>query len=175
MGRDKAQVEIGGVSMLDRIANTLWEQVDDVVVVGGDRPGALQDPPGIAGPLAGLAAGLAAFDGADAAFLTAVDHPFLRGETIRRLLNRFERKNAVIPVDEAGVRQVLCAVYPPMWAEQAEFEGAEGGSIQSLVDRLGFTPIEPTEWHSWEEDGRSWFSVDSPTKLEEGVRRYGAT
>ena len=174
MGVDKAEVTVEGIAMLDRVANALAQQVDEVLVVGGDRPGAIPDPPGISGPLAGLAAGLSHTDGADAVFLCAVDHPYLQPETVRRLLNRYERTKAIVPV-AAGIPQVLCAVYPPIWAEQAEFEGVEGGSLQSLIERLGFTGIDSGEWESWGEDGRSWFSVDSPTKLEEAIRRFGAT
>ena len=174
MGTDKAEVEVEGIAMIDRIADILLEQVDEVIVVGGDRPGALEDLPGAYGPLAGLAVGLANADGADAIFVTAVDQPYLRSETIRRLLNRFERTKAIVPVAD-GVRQVLCAVYPPIWAEQAEFEATQDNpSVQSLVERLGFISINENEWASWDEDGRSWFSVDSPTRLEEAVRRFGA-
>jgi len=173
MGVDKAEVEIEGIAMIDRVADVLLEQVDEVMVVGGERPGALADFPATSGPLAGLATALANSDGADAIFVTAVDQPYLQGETVRRLLNRFERRRAVVPV-AGGIRQVLCAVYPPIWAEQAEFEATqENASVQSLIERLGFSPIEEDEWMSWGEDGRSWFSVDSPTKLEEAVRRFG--
>ncbi len=174
MGRDKAEIEIDGLAMVDRIADTLLAHVDEVIVVGGSRPGALVDHDEIEGPLAGLAIGLSAADGADAVFLSAVDHPYLRAETVRRLINRFEGTTAVMPVDHNGNRQVLCAVYPPIWAEQTEFEGITlKGSIQSLIDRLGYTAIEPDEWASWAEDGRSWFSVDSPARLDEAVRRFG--
>ncbi len=174
MGTDKAEIDVEGVAMIDRVADTLLAHVDEVLVVGGHRPGSLPDHAEIEGPLAGLASGLAAADGADAVFFSAVDHPFLQPETVRRLINRYEG-TAVVPVDHSGIRQVLCAVYPPIWAEQAEFEGITlKGNVQSLIERLGFTAIEPEEWQGWEEDGRSWFSVDSPTKLEDGLRRFGA-
>ncbi|MBT8199148.1 MAG: NTP transferase domain-containing protein [Acidimicrobiia bacterium] len=174
MGTDKAEIEVEGVAMIDRIADTLLAHVDEVLVVGGNRPGSLVDHDEIQGPLAGLAAGLAAADGADAVFFSAVDHPFLQAETVRRLINRFEGSSAVVPVDREGIRQVLCAVYSPIWAEQAEFEGITlKGNVQSLIERLGYTPIEPREWEGWEEDGRSWFSVDSSTRLEDGLRRFG--
>src|SRR5947208_6518233 len=83
MGRPKAWLPVGDELMLPRVVRVLREAVGPVVVVAA--PG--QDVPPLSagvevvrdeveglGPLAGLAAGLAALDGpADAAYLSACD------------------------------------------------------------------------------------------------------
>ena len=76
-------------------------------------------------------------------------------------------------VDAAGVRQVTCAVYPTAIADQASEETEGGGSIQSLLDRVALHPVTPDIWSGWGEDGRSWFSVDSPETLAEATERFG--
>jgi hypothetical protein len=53
----------------------------------------------------------------------------------------------------------------------SELEG--GGSIQSLLDMSGFRPVVEEEWRGWGEDGRSWFSIDEPANIEEGLSRFG--
>jgi hypothetical protein len=43
-----------------------------------------------------------------------------------------------------------------------------------MLDQIPYRSIEEEEWRSWNEDGRSWFSVDDERALEEGLRRFGA-
>jgi hypothetical protein len=51
-------------------------------------------------------------------------------------------------------------------------EAEADGSIQSLLDRVSFRAVTPETWVPWGEDGRSWFSVDTPEALAEGIRRF---
>jgi hypothetical protein len=64
-------------------------------------------------------------------------------------------------------------VYPRELAGLAREEAETGGSIQTLLDRVSFFPVTPDRWEEWGEDGRSWFSADTPDALEEGQRRFG--
>jgi molybdopterin-guanine dinucleotide biosynthesis protein A len=146
--------------------------VDQIVVAGraellGER--GIADPSGLRrGPLAGLAVALA--EGRPA-LVVAVDQPWLRPVTAQ-CLARSDADEAVVPV-EGGVRQTTCAFYPPGLSPLAASELAGGGSIQSLLDMSGFRPVLEEEWRSWGEDGRSWFSVDEPADIEEGLKRFG--
>lgn len=173
MGTDKAFVEIAGRTMLDWVAAALAPVCEEVVVVG-DIDGATTLPniadPGAPhrGPLAGLVAAMHHVPDQWLA-LVAVDQPWLRAETARRL-GALAAALAAVPVD-AGIRQTTCAVYPPTLVSTAEAELAGGGSLQSLLDVASFRPV--VDWASWGEDGRSWFSVDTPADLKEGLRRFG--
>lgn len=176
MGADKALVKVEGTSMIRRVAQVVAPVAGEVVAVG--RPGSLEglrgipDPPsGVGGPLAGLVAALGQAAGRFV-LLVAVDQPFLRGETCRQLLALARPEQAVVPLD-GGTRQVTCALYPPAWAAEAAHEAAAGGSIQSLLDRLPFRAVPEDEWRAWGEDGRSWFSADSPDDIAAGLRRFG--
>lgn len=173
MGADKALVEVGGRPMAEWVAAALSPVCHQVVIAG--RPDGLAGLAGIAdpggehlGPLSGLVGVLRRFPGTPVA-LVAVDQPWVRTETVRRL-GELVTDLAAVPV-EGGVRQSTCAVYPPGILEPAETELEGGGSLQSLLDVAAFTPA--VDWQSWGEDGRSWFSADTPETIEEGLSRFG--
>jgi molybdopterin-guanine dinucleotide biosynthesis protein A len=176
MGRDKALAKVAGQSMVEWVAGALRSVTPDVVVLG--RSGTLaglecfpDDRAARRGPMAGLATALRLGMGRPA-LLVAVDQPWLRVETLTALVELAGPLHAVVPI-AGGARQVTCAVYPGSWEERAAAEDADDGSIQSLLDSLLFHPIEESEWQSWGEDGRSWFSVDTDEDLAEGLGRYG--
>jgi molybdopterin-guanine dinucleotide biosynthesis protein A len=172
MGTDKALVEINGIPMLGRVASALSEVSSRVVVLGGKYEGFenWQDEVDPSGPLSGLVTALARAE-EHRVLMVAVDHPFVRPETLSHLVEA-GTDLAVVPVDDHGVRQVTCAVYPTSISDLAREEAEAGGSIQSLLDRVSFQPITPDTWQSWGEDGRSWFSVDNAEALETGLRDY---
>lgn len=164
MGRDKALVAIGGVPMVERVAAALRAVAGEVIVVGRTQPvaglPALPDTvSGPRGPLAGLVAALAAAGGRPVV-LVAVDQPLVVAATLANLAALAESVRAVVPM-AGGARQVTCAVYPPAWAGEAAAELTDGGSIQSLLDRLPHVTVDEAVWRAWGEDGRSWMSVDT--------------
>lgn len=173
MGSDKAMVEVANRPMAEWVAAALSRVCDEVVVAGRRRPlaglPAIPDPRSShRGPLAGLVAAWQHYPG-HAVALVAVDQPWLRSETVRQLV-ALGRDLAVAPV-EGGVRQTTCALYPSSLAEVAATELAGGGSLQSLLDVASFVPV--VDWQEWGEDGRSWYSVDTPAALAGGLERFG--
>jgi amidophosphoribosyltransferase len=172
MGTDKAEVAVRGRRMLDLVADAVSQAADRVVVLGPPRNGheAWPDSAPGAGPLAGIVTAMERTE-AEQILVVAVDHPFVRAETLQRLL-ALAGDVPVVPVDRHGARQVTCAVYPASLAAAAREEAEAGGSVQSLLDRVSFRPVTPDEWESWGEDGRSWRSVDDPVSLEESLMAY---
>lgn len=173
MGQDKADVLVAGRAMLDRVADALGPVCDRLVLLGPDRPGwdSWADSVHASGPLAGIATALArAVE--PRVLVVAVDHAYATTSTLARLADVVS-PHSVVPVDDTGVRQVTCAVYPTGIAAAAHDEAVAGGSIQTLLDRVSFRPVAPDEWGAWGEDGRSWFSVDSEEALTAGRARFG--
>jgi len=165
MGRDKAEVVVGDRPMISWVVDALASVAERVVVSG--RAGwngheGLPDVEGVAGPLAGLAAGLWL---GQPVLLVAVDQPWVRPATLAKLASVGE---TAVPVHDE-VRQVTCAVYYP---DRLETIGL-AGSLQGLMDLD--PPLEITEpvWRTWGEDGRSWFSVDRPEDVATGLDRFG--
>lgn len=172
MGRDKADVVVGERTMLEMVAAAMNSVVSQVVLLGSDRDNWVSWPDAVhaEGPLAGVATALT-HAGTDRVLVVAVDQPFVRPETLRELL-AVDSGLPVVPVDASGARQVTCSVYPTSIAGAATEEAADGGSIQTLLDRVSFRPVSADEWETWGEDGRSWFSVDTDEDLAAGVARY---
>jgi molybdopterin-guanine dinucleotide biosynthesis protein A len=80
--------------------------------------------------------------------------------------------DAIIPLDE-GWQQVTCAVYrPPFLKAASETLDAGCRSIITALDLVTVKLVQEATWRSWGEDGRSWFSVDTPDRLDEGLRRF---
>lgn len=173
MGRDKADVDVAGATMLDRVNRALSPCVSRTVLLGPDRDGWECWPDAVhnQGPLAGIATALER-TASEAVLLIAVDQPFVRPDTLAHLV-AIDSDLPVVPVDDTGTRQVTCAMYPASIAQAATDEAANEGSIQTLLDRVSFRPVAADEWRRWGEDGRSWFSVDTEKDLTEGLARYG--
>jgi molybdopterin-guanine dinucleotide biosynthesis protein A len=115
MGRDKWSLPFGGETLLARTVRLVGEVVDEVWVVareGQDLPAGFRvarDPAQGDGPLAGLAAGLAAMR-AERAFLTSCDVPFLRPALVRRLFDLARGHAAAVPFVH-GHHMTTAAVY----------------------------------------------------------------
>jgi molybdenum cofactor guanylyltransferase len=133
MGTAKAALEWYGSTLLARTVGIVARAASGPVVVvraaGQDLPdlpeGTLvaDDPREGAGPLQGIAAGLAALTGrADAAFVSSTDMPFLHPAFIRRVLrvlDEGEGTDVALPVAR-GYKQPLAAGYRVSLAEAAE-------------------------------------------------------
>ncbi len=166
MGTDKAGVEIDRITMAERICSALAGAGVEVAIVGGSTAGAkwaLPDPAGVGGPVAALLAALRHFPGADV-ILVGTDQPYLRTETVRRLLG--VEGTAVVPVDRR--RQSLVAVYRHDCLPIVEslVTSTPAPSLQSVLDLVAATEVAEDEWAAWGEDGRSWLGVDTPQMLD---------
>ena len=175
MGRDKAMVDVGGRTAAQRVVDAA-SPIGEILVVGrtGTLAGATavaDDMPARLGPLAGLVTALRNRPGRPV-LLIAVDQPFARTATLEALVIRHDGIRVTVPVAD-GWRQVACAVYPPTASAQAELALTDGGSLADVCRLVGTDDVAEAEWRSWGEDGRSWFSIDDPQALAEGLGRYG--
>ncbi|MDQ3378300.1 MAG: molybdenum cofactor guanylyltransferase [Actinomycetota bacterium] len=115
MGRDKLLLEVGGETLVERVAGALSVRCGEVIVAGGGTapPGVLtvgDDRPG-QGPLAGMEAGLAAAR-FPLVFVAAGDMPFLSADLVDHLLEVLQDRGALAAVPQDGGRtHPLCAAY----------------------------------------------------------------
>jgi molybdopterin-guanine dinucleotide biosynthesis protein A len=180
---DKPAIEVGGRSLLARAVAAVAD-ADPVVVVGPERPldrpvtWAREDPPGT-GPLAALAAGLAALGPTDEVAVLAADLPNVTPATIRRLrsaltgscpegalrdvqrpeghLQDTRRPAGAILTDADGHRQWLLGVWRHD-ALQAAMPADPAG--KSLGRTLGTLPLVEVAAEPGESD-----DVDTPADL----------
>lgn len=142
-GVDKPALEIGGVTLLDRVLEACVE-ARTVVCVGPPRGTrravrwTREDPPG-SGPVAALAAGLAgapAGSGPSAApvVVLAADLPFLDADVVHSLWMNAAGHDGAVLVDESGREQWLAACYArrPLETRIARLTAENGGTADGL-------------------------------------------
>lgn len=119
MGTDKALLRLApeGPRLLEMVLATL-KPLASPILISTNRPTEyswsglplVEDNYPGCGPLAGLEAGLAASP-AELNFLVACDMPWLAAPLLEYLLQLAPPYQAVIPLDQAGRAEPLCAVY----------------------------------------------------------------
>ena len=151
LGRDKATLLIRGVSLADRAARLLAQVADPVIEVGPGctgLPRAREDPPG-AGPLAAVAAGaeaLASQGHRGPALVLAVDMPLV-GLGLLQLVASHPSPGCVVPIDQGGYPQPLCARYSRAALDlAASIAGQGSSSLRALLPAVAVTWLSPSEW-----------------------------
>jgi molybdopterin-guanine dinucleotide biosynthesis protein A len=115
MGREKADLPFGAETMLERVARVLGMVAREVLVVArADQqvPGHLRvvrDPVDGSGPLAGIAAGLAACT-TDRALVVACDLPLVKPAVLRAVAGKLQGFDLCVPEVE-GRLVATCAAY----------------------------------------------------------------
>jgi molybdopterin-guanine dinucleotide biosynthesis protein A len=179
LGAPKALAPWAGGTLLSHALATLRATCDDVVVsaprdLALPVPGGMRadDPPGAAGPLAGLVAGLAARPWSRALAL-GVDLPLVGAALLRALGERLGEAPALVPAP-GGRAQPLAAWYAPaalapLAAALARGERALVPAVAALAPRyaddaalaaLGAGPLE-------------FLNVNTPADLAEAARAAG--
>ena len=116
LGQDKALLEVGGMTLVERAVQTLQELDLDVRVVCGSEdqarliksPAILDRTPG-QGPVMGIWSALQHSDHQNNCFLCC-DMPFLPSKLLRRLWSLKRGFHVVVP-DQEGRIQPLCGIY----------------------------------------------------------------
>lgn len=144
-GADKASLEAGGQTLLDRALGSL-PPCRDVVVVGEEvhteRPVTVrrEDPP-FGGPAAGLIAGLGGFPILpERVAVLAVDLPYVSAATWQRLEDSYASDGAVL-VDADGRRQPLCGLYSTAALAVAGAGDVHGLSMRRLLEALDLVEV----------------------------------
>jgi len=175
----KALVRLAGVTLLERALAILSAVCDEVVVVAPaglalPAPGVrrVNDPPGAAGPLAGVVAGLGARAFARAIVL-GVDLPFVPAAALAALRERLGARAAVVPAP-AGVLQPLAAAYAPrahaaLAAALARGERALTAAVRGLDPRI----VAGAELEAIPGGAAGFFNLNTPADRDAAERRFG--
>jgi molybdopterin-guanine dinucleotide biosynthesis protein A len=156
-GIDKALIEVGGRSLLERALVTL-HGARLVVVVGPRRATSVpvewtRESPTGGGPLEAVAAGLRP---ATAPFvvLLGVDHPFVGAPVVGSLLNAIGDRDGAVLTDGEGEAQYLVGAYRTTVVREAvnRRRPGGGGSLRSVFDALDVGLLR---------DERAAFDIDS--------------
>jgi molybdopterin-guanine dinucleotide biosynthesis protein A len=176
MGRDKAELLLGGQTLLQRAIVTMQQMFPEVIVsVRQPRPGLnlpqvcdAQSGEGLqgGGPLAGLAAGLDRIT-TPWAFLVACDMPFIEPVMISILAGYRSGFQAVVPVVQ-GHQQTLAAFYSAdcKVVLRAHLAGGGKNSLRALLANLRVRYVDESELLPADSALRSFRDLDTPEDIE---------
>lgn len=186
-GADKLAADVGGRPLLHLAIHAVAGVVDEIVVVVGAGAPESALPPDVPvpvtiardaiagqGPLAGLAAGLAAASH-PLALLVGGDQPALRPALLRELLRRLNAEAGGPPLDVVGLEEdgrlqpLPVALRVATVGPAASAALAEGTlSLSGLFGRLPAGTLGPDRWRELDPAGDSLRDVDSPGDLPLG-------
>ncbi len=181
MGRDKALLEVGGVSLVGRAVRLLQGVTGKPVIISSSPRHGLagvsvvaDDFPGW-GPLGGIATALRISE-TDWSLVIACDLPYLTKAWLDFLIERALKSgvDAVVPMNQKGP-EPLCAAYHKN-AQQRILSAVEGGvhKVTESFDRLSVEYLEPNEWKAFASEGLLFKNINSPADYEEANRRLSA-
>jgi molybdopterin-guanine dinucleotide biosynthesis protein A len=173
MGRDKATLELGGQPLLNRVAEPVSRLCEELIIAARYRPSQhppgpaatwVTDPPGTAGPLAGVAAGLAAAS-QPTALVVACDMPFLNESLLAHLLELVQGCDAAVPL-VGGVPQPLHAAYSRECLPTVESLLRLGArSMGELLSCLRVKYLGEGRCREFDPQGLSWFNMNTADDL----------
>ena len=183
-GGDKLVAEVGGRPLLHLAIDAVATVVDEVVVVVGAAAPAPPLPDGLGlsvvvardavagrGPLAGLAAGLAAASH-PFALLVGGDQPSLRTAVLRELLRRLHAGSGDVAPDVVGMTDrgllgplpVALRVASVRPAADAALAGGTLGLV-GLFGQLRVASLAPEQWRVFDPAGDSLRDIDTRDDL----------
>lgn len=171
-GRDKALLEIGGETLLQRTVATVRAACGAALIVGPlerelQAPGTpvVQDDLPSIGPLGGIATALRGQRGS-AVLVVAVDMPFLKVELLRHLIALASEADVVLPVVD-GRGQQLHAVYGPRCLPEIEQQIAGGDyKIDRFFPRVRVRRVDEAELRQFDPGLRAFQNVNTPAAWE---------
>jgi molybdopterin-guanine dinucleotide biosynthesis protein A len=169
MGQDKALLKLGGRTSLQLAAESVSAVCAELVIATADRPAQhlpnlspiwVTDPPGAAGPLAGLAAGLSVASN-PTVIVVACDMPFLNERLLLHLLTSVADGDAAVPL-VGGRAQPLHAAYSTDCLPTVRTLLRLGArSMHDLLSRLRVRYIAESRCLDLDPDGLSSFNMNT--------------
>ena len=177
MGRDKAWLELDGVTMIERVIAALRPVTERVTIIANrpeytrlNLPVVADQHPGV-GPLEAIRTALS-HARQPLVVLAGCDLPFVTPQLFAHLLRLGGDAQAVVPLDDSGRLEPLCAVYATSaLAAVSELIAVGERKVSRLFERI------PTRFVSFNEldhlDGARRFfdNINSPQDYPRAVER----
>lgn len=187
MGRDKASIEFGGITLLERALRTLKEVADEVVIVG-DRPSyhgygvpVHADAYSDAGTLGGIATALRTA-AHERVLVVACDMPLLSIRLLRAMTALESDEDVVVPwLPSANARQggkgtfeTLHAIYRRRCLPHIEERIARGDiRVIGFFDDVRVRSLDENWLRQYDPDLRSFHNANTPDDLAQVTGMLG--
>ena len=181
-GRDKALVEVGGTTMLERMIELLRGVTKQVKLVA--TPGkysafgveTIEDQWPGEGPLGGIITALedAAKSPANGEWnlIVSCDMPFLTGEWLAFVCERARKSKAQVVLPHSGSGpEPLCACWQTAAAAKLR-SGFERG-VRKVTEGIALLPsevLDGTDWKRFDNEGRLFWNMNTAADYEEARR-----
>ena len=170
MGRDKALLQLGGQTLIERVLAAAHPLDYPRVIIGDPAayahlglPVHPDCQPGL-GPLGGLYTALST-TGAPV-LLLACDLPFLTPDFLHHLVNRRGPHQAVVPHTVTGL-QPLCALYEPSCLATVEAAVQTGQlGMRDLLSNLNLDLVREKDWRPYDERDLLFANLNAPEEYE---------
>ena len=176
MGKDKGSLPFHDETMLERSVRIVRTIADDVIVVARSDQQVpigvtiVHDPISDLGPLAGIAAGLAAST-SDLNIVVACDMPLIKTQVLERLLSLIDDHDACVAVAD-GHASALCGIYRSRIALEAQALLNSGERrVMQLLDRIQTKRVDAAVFRDIDPDLETFISVDTPGKYADALVR----
>ena|SRR5688572_22874787 len=174
MGTDKSQLLIEDQTFVERIATILLTITDSVRLVGGRDISKLPTVADVYpqwGALGGLHAALSACR-RDWAIVVACDLPFITSELVSYLGSLRGNNDAVVPIQQDGRPQPLCAFYRAETCARRATELIEAGRRRplDLLESVNTRWIEFAEIANLDQAERFFVNINTPGDYDDHVR-----
>lgn len=175
LGRDKASVELGGLTLLQRCVSNLEFLDSDIVVVAApeqslpslrskSRLKIVRDIASDKGPLVGIYTGLRNMED-DYGFVVACDMPFVKPALVWAMTDIMRGYDVVIPRQAKGL-EPLHSIYSRSCVGSIEtLMGLNRYKIDRLLDMLKVRYFEKEEVNRVDPEGISFFNVNTIADL----------
>ncbi|MCY4385022.1 MAG: molybdenum cofactor guanylyltransferase [Nitrospinae bacterium] len=172
MGRDKSMMEIGGVPIIRRIADTLGDIFPEILIIANEKEQYERMGLDVVGDihpgndsLGGLHTAVAKAQGSHV-FVAGCDMPLLRPELIYGLASMVEDWDVVIPMKD-DYPEPLCAFY----GKKCEFpvlESISAGRLKMIGfhEQVRVRRVEEAAWRAWDPEGASFLNANTPEEFE---------
>jgi molybdenum cofactor guanylyltransferase len=174
-GRDKLAEPVGGRPMLDRAIDAVRVVATDIVVVTTPDGSPILSPDvtiahdarAFDGPLAGLAAGLAALDpSVPRAVVVGGDMPSLVPSVLGRMLDELGSADGVVLESDDGPRPLPMAIRPVVVRPVIDRLLAGGERrLRALLTEVRVVSLAQATWRQDDPEGASLRDVDVPEDL----------
>jgi len=166
MGRDKAELPLGEMTLLQTVTATMQQLFPQVIVsvrqlrASVDLPQICDEQPD-GGPLAGLAASLSQVT-TPWIFAVACDMPFVVPGVVEQLARHRAQHQAVVPIVQ-GHPQPMAAFYAASCrAVMQENLAMQQKSLRNVLQQLDVCYVDEAEMLDADPQLRSFFDLDTP-------------
>jgi molybdopterin-guanine dinucleotide biosynthesis protein A len=179
LGRNKALEKIGGVTIIERVVNSLTPVISQLIIVTSDGKNHLIPIPFAKfvadiypgkGPLGGIYSGLSASN-TELSIAVACDMPFLNTRLLQHMVEFSPGYDAVVPVLRKSFFEPLHSIYSINCLSIIKNHIETGQlSIRAFLSEANVRYINEDECRKYDPDLLSFFNINRQSDLEQAMK-----